>query len=77
MYAVGGLVREAINHQIMTNEEYQDIFKDINLENLGEQYRMTDEKMVKEIKNILKLYANKIRKEMKNNESADTIVVIR
>ena len=68
MYAVGGLVREAINHQIMTNEEYQDIFKGIDLENLGKQHYMNDEKMVKEIKNILKHYANKIRKEENKNE---------
>lgn len=66
IYAVGGLAKEAISHQIITKEEYRDLFKGINLENLGEQYRMTDEKMIKEIKNILKSYANKIRKEEEN-----------
>lgn len=68
MYAVGGLAREAIKQNLMTKEDYRDLFKDIYLENLGEQYHMTDEKIVKEIKNILKSYANKIRKEENKNE---------
>lgn len=68
MYAVGGLAKEAISQNLMTKEEYRELFKGINLENLGEQYHMTDEKMVKEIKNILKSYTNKIRKEENKNE---------